>query len=44
MELNRIIDYTLLKAEATRKEVLEVIEEAKKQRFYAICISPAGFF
>lgn len=44
MELNRIIDYTLLKAEATRKEVLEVIEEAKKQRFYAICISPSWVF
>ncbi len=44
MELNRIIDYTLLKAEATRKEVLEVIEEAKKQRFYVYCIQSSWFF
>lgn len=40
MELNRMIDHTLLKADATKAEVLKIIEEAKKYRFYSVCLNP----
>ncbi|MFU1881110.1 2-deoxyribose-5-phosphate aldolase, partial [Enterococcus faecium] len=29
MELNRMIDHTILKADATKEDVLRIIEEAK---------------
>ena len=29
MELNRMIDHTILKADATEEDVLRIIEEAK---------------
>lgn len=41
MELNRMIDHTILKAEATEADVLRIIEEAKKYSFYSVCINPA---
>lgn len=40
MELNRMIDHTILKADATEEDVLKVIEEAKKYHFYSVCINP----
>ncbi|MEO1780750.1 MULTISPECIES: deoxyribose-phosphate aldolase [Enterococcus] len=40
MELNRMMDHTLLKADATEEAVLEIIEEAKKYHFYSVCINP----
>lgn len=40
MELNRMIDHTILKADATEEDVLRIIEEAKKYHFYSICINP----
>ncbi|AYW47853.1 deoxyribose-phosphate aldolase [Tetragenococcus osmophilus] len=40
MELNRVIDHTLLKADLTQEEVLLVIEEAKRYHFYAVCVNP----
>ncbi|WP_430596664.1 deoxyribose-phosphate aldolase [Enterococcus sp. DIV0175] len=40
MELNRMIDHTILKADATEEDVLRIIEEAKKYHFYSVCINP----
>lgn len=40
MELNRMIDHTILKADATQEDVLRIIEEAKKFHFYSVCINP----
>ncbi|WP_159722388.1 deoxyribose-phosphate aldolase [Enterococcus sp. CSURQ0835] len=40
MELNRMIDHTILKADATQKDVEQIIEEAKKYHFYSVCINP----
>ncbi|PID23847.1 deoxyribose-phosphate aldolase [Sporosarcina sp. P7] len=34
------IDHTLLKAEATKQQVLELCEEAKKYSFASVCINP----
>lgn len=41
MELNRMIDHTILKADASKEAVMQIIEEAKKYRFYSVCINPA---
>lgn len=41
MELNRMIDHTILKADASEADVLRIIEEAKKYQFYSVCINPA---
>src|SRR5699024_1532505 len=40
MELNRMIDHTLLKPEAQKEDILQIITEAKKYRFYSVCINP----
>ncbi|MGM0174806.1 deoxyribose-phosphate aldolase [Enterococcus sp. DIV0800] len=40
MEINRMIDHTILKADATKADVMKIIEEAKKYRFYSVCINP----
>jgi deoxyribose-phosphate aldolase len=40
MELNRMMDHTILKADTPKKEVLRIIEEAKKYHFYSVCINP----
>lgn len=40
MELNRTIDHTILKADATKEDVMKIIEEAKKYHFYSVCINP----
>ncbi|WP_368250514.1 deoxyribose-phosphate aldolase [Enterococcus sp. 2201sp1_2201st1_B8_2201SCRN_220225] len=40
MELNRMMDHTILKADATEADVLQVIEEAKEYHFYSVCINP----
>lgn len=40
MELNRMIDHTILKADATEEDVLRIIEEAKKYQFFSVCINP----
>jgi deoxyribose-phosphate aldolase len=33
MEINRMIDHTILKADATKDDVMKIIEEAKKISF-----------
>lgn len=40
MEINRMIDHTILKADAQKEDVMRIIEEAKKYRFYSVCINP----
>lgn len=40
MEINRLIDHTVLKADTKKADVLKIIEEAKKYRFYSVCINP----
>jgi deoxyribose-phosphate aldolase len=39
MELSNYIDHTLLKANATEADILQLCEEAKKHNFYAICVN-----
>ena len=39
MKLNKYIDHTLLAANATRNQISNLCEEAKKYDFYAICIN-----
>lgn len=40
MELNRMMDHTVLKAETTKEGVIKIIEEAKKHHFYSVCVNP----
>ncbi|UOE95308.1 deoxyribose-phosphate aldolase [Alkalihalobacillus sp. LMS39] len=35
-----MIDHTLLKAEATKAQVIELCEEAKKYHFFSVCVNP----
>lgn len=39
MELNRYIDHTLLKADATRDQILNLCAEAKKHHFASVCVN-----
>ena len=41
MELNRMIDHTILKADASKEAVMQIIEEAKKYHL-AITVSKNG--
>ena len=40
MELNRMIDHTILKPEATEAAVQKIIYEAKEYNFFSVCINP----
>ena len=40
MELNRLIDHTLLKPESTREQILKVVEEAKQYHFATVMVNP----
>lgn len=39
--LNEYIDHTLLKPEATSIEIVQLCKEAKKYRFYSVCVNSA---
>jgi len=39
-DLAAIIDHTLLKADATRDEVLELCHEARQYKFASVCVNP----
>ncbi|WP_431157527.1 deoxyribose-phosphate aldolase [Winogradskyella poriferorum] len=39
MELNKFIDHTLLRADATEAEILNLCEEALKYKFYSVCVN-----
>jgi deoxyribose-phosphate aldolase len=38
--INRLIDHTLLKPEATREQILKLCEEARQHQFFSVCINP----
>ncbi|QIL45973.1 deoxyribose-phosphate aldolase [Vagococcus coleopterorum] len=40
MELNRKIDHTILKADATKESVESLINVAIKNQFYSVCVNP----
>ena len=40
MEINKLIDHTYLKAFGTKKEIDELINEAKEYHFKSVCINP----
>ena len=40
MKLNKYIDHTLLKADASQEQIETLIEEAKKYDFASVCINP----
>ena len=40
MELNKYIEHTLLKQDATKAEIIKLLEEAKENKFLGICINP----
>ena len=39
MELNKYIDHTLLKADATEEQIIKICEEAAKYDFIAVCVN-----
>lgn len=40
MKINRLIDHTLLKPEATREQILKLCQEARIHHFFSVCINP----
>ena len=40
MELNKYIEHTLLKQDATNSEVEKLLDEAKEYKFLGICVNP----
>lgn len=40
MELNKYIDHTLLKPDATESQILTLIEQAKQYDFASVCVNP----
>ncbi len=41
MQINKYIDHTLLKATATKEEIVKLCSEAKEYDFYAVCVNGA---
>ena len=42
MKLNKYIEHTLLKQDATKSELIKLLDEAKKYNFLGVCINPAN--
>ncbi|MFC7678444.1 deoxyribose-phosphate aldolase [Paenibacillus sp. GCM10028914] len=40
MSMAKMIDHTILKADAVKQEITKLIEEAKKYEFASVCINP----
>ncbi|MBI4810601.1 MAG: deoxyribose-phosphate aldolase, partial [Ignavibacteriales bacterium] len=40
-DLARMIDHTLLKPEATKEQIIQLCNEAKKFHFASVCINPS---
>ena len=40
MELNRLIDHTLLKPESTKEQILKIVDEAKQYNFATVMVNP----
>lgn len=41
MELNKYIEHTLLKQDATKEDFVKLFDEAKKYNFLGVCVNPA---
>ncbi len=41
MEIQKFIDHTILKPEATEEQVIQICIEAKKYGFYSVCVNPS---
>ncbi len=39
MELNKYIDHTLLKATATKNDIIKLCKEAKEHEFFSVCVN-----
>ncbi|OSY87998.1 deoxyribose-phosphate aldolase [Tenacibaculum holothuriorum] len=39
MDINKYIDHTLLKATATKEQIVKLCSEAKEYNFYAVCVN-----
>ena len=39
MSISNYIDHTLLKSSATKTDIKNLCEEAKKYRFYSVCVN-----
>ena len=39
MKINKYIDHTLLKATATKEQIVKLCSEAKEYNFYAVCVN-----
>ena len=42
MELNKYIEHTLLKQNATREEVKKILDEGGKHKFFGVCVNPCN--
>lgn len=42
MELNKYIEHTLLKQNATREEVKKILDEARQYKFLGVCVNPCN--
>ena len=42
MELNKYIEHTLLKQDATHNEVMTLLNEAKEHKFLGVCVNPVN--
>ena len=42
MELNKYIEHTLLKQDATKAEVIKLLDEAKEHEFLGVCVNPVN--
>lgn len=42
MELNKFIEHTLLKQNATREEVRKILDEAREYGFLGVCVNPCN--
>ena len=40
MQINKYIDHTILKADAPKSKIQQIIDEAKKYDFMSVCINP----
>ena len=42
MELNKYIEHTILKQDATKAEVIKTLDEAKEYNFRCVCVNPVN--
>lgn len=42
MELNKYIEHTLLKQDATREEIKKLLDEAREYKFLGVCVNPCN--